>query len=85
MAAGKRPAPVTGTITAGLVSCSIAVLTDLVHGSQSLVIAAASFGLASLVRGGYTVARAFDRWQALQSEQDQPHFQVPLSPESSDV
>lgn len=71
MVLGKKPPPVTATITIALVSCSLAAVTVLLHGDRSLAIGAASFGLAMLVRGVYTIVRAFDRWQEVQWKQHQ--------------
>ena len=71
MVLDRKPPPVTATIIIGLISCSVAAVTTLFHGDRSLAIAAASFGLVMLVRGVYTMARTFDRWQELQWEQRQ--------------
>lgn len=78
----RKPPPVTATITIALVSCSVAAVTTLFHGDQSLAIGAASFGLAMLVRGVYTMARAFDRWQELQWEQRQRQLGPGVGPDS---
>jgi hypothetical protein len=78
----RKPPHVTATITVGLISCSVAAVTTLLHGDRSLVIGAASFGLAMLVRGVYTMARAFDRWQELQWEQRQRQLGTGVGPDS---
>lgn len=85
MVIDKKPVPVTATITTALVSCSVAAVTTLVHGDRSLAIAAASFGLAMLVRGVYTIARTFDRWQEMQWEQRQRQLSMGVAPESGSL
>lgn len=80
MAIVKKPTPVTGTIIIGVVSCSVAALTVMVHGDRGMATAAASFGVAMLVRGLYGILRGFDLWREVQWEQGQRQLDTGLAP-----